>query len=370
MKRAKILVTPSAYKGSLSSNEVAQAIKAGLQKTNRQMDIKCLPLADGGDGTIDSIMTCLGGELNSVAVLGPLDNRINASWLVLDNWVLIELANCCGLATVINKPLQPLLAHTYGLGQVVSACLSIPYKKILIGLGGSASTDGGTGALAALGVKFLDANSKSLPLGGRFLSHLQSIDLSGLDKRLEQKEIEILTDVRSPLLGKDGAAAIFAPQKGANVQEVGLLENGLTRLAEVIVSITKSDLKDLPGCGAAGGTAFGLASLLKAKISPGFKKIAELIGLQEEIKNSDLVITAEGKLDSQSITGKATGELAYLCKNFSKPLIVFPALIKDGIRWEEFGICGVYPTAKSNKFSSCADITETVRERMVDCNHF
>lgn len=370
LKRAKVLVTPSAYKGSLSSTEVAQAIKAGLEMTNRPVDITCLPLADGGDGTLDSIMACLGGELHSLAVLGPLNNPVTANWLVLDNWILIELANCCGLATIINEPLKPLLAHTYGLGQLISACLSNPHKKILIGLGGSASTDGGSGALSALGVKFLDAKEKSLPLGGGFLSNLQSIDLDGLDKRLKQKEIEILTDVRSPLLGEEGASAIFAAQKGANIEEVGVLEKGLTRLAEVVQSAVQTDLKDLPGCGAAGGTAFGLTSLLKAKIFPGFAKIAELIGLQEEIKKSDLVITAEGQLDSQSVAGKATGELAFLCKNFSKPLIVFPALIEDKVRWEEFGISGVYPTAKTNEFSLPADIVETVRERMADCKYF
>ncbi len=349
---------------------MAQAIKTGLQKTNQQMDIKCLPLADGGDGTIDSIRACLGGELVAKEVLGPLNNPVNSFWLVLDDWVLIELANCSGLATVGNKQLQPLLTHTYGLGQLISACLSNPYKKILIGLGGSASTDGGTGALAALGAKFLDTKGQVLPLGGGPLLNLQSINLDQLDKRVYQKDIEILTDVRSPLLGKDGAAAIFAPQKGASSEEVSLLEHGLTKLAEVMTCVTKTALQDLPGMGSAGGTAFGLASMLKAKVVPGFKKIADLIGLQEEIKNSDLIITAEGKLDAQSLNGKASGELAHLCKKFSKPLFVFPALVEDKTCWEEFGIANIYPTAKNHSFSSSSDIIEAVRTRMNECKLF
>ncbi len=361
----KILIAPSAYKGSLTAMQVAAAIVEGFIAQMPTAQIKSMPLADGGDSTIEAIHTSLGGTIKEALVIGPLGKPVTAGWLILPDRIIIELAACCGLAMVKEQPLQPLHAHTCGLGEVISHCLSHSIEKIMIGLGGSASTDGGTGALAALGVKFLDGDNKSLPSGGGFLPQLQSIDLSCLDERIKHKQIELLTDVDSPLLGTKGAAAIFAPQKGANTEQVKILETGLTRLADVVQDLIASDLRNLPGTGAAGGTAFGLAGLLKARILPGFKTIAELIQLKTEIEKSDLVITAEGRLDYQSLSGKATGELAKMCKNLNKPLFVLPAALQDNIDWQSSGIKAVYTTAQENGQAESKDISNAARQLAV-----
>ena len=358
----KILVAPSAYKGYFSSLEIASAIKAALEQTHHSLEISCLPLADGGDGSIEAVYTTLGGHLYDLDVIGPLNKAVNAKWLLINDWAFVELANSCGMTTIKNKPLKPMTAHTYGLGQVIKACLTKSVSKMLIGLGGSASTDGGMGALSALGVKFFDYHGQILLPGGGSLGKLASIDMAGIDKRIKKTEIEILTDVNSTLLGSKGSAALFAAQKGATKNEVMLLETGLLRLSQVIEEIIDKNLKNVPGTGAAGGTAFGLASLTGAKIVSGFDKIASLIKLEEAIKHCDLIISGEGKLDSQFFMGKATGKLAYLCKKFAKPLVVFPALVEDKILWRELGIKAVYPTIRNNKISSLDNIKRTVKD--------
>jgi len=362
----KILIAPSAYKGSLSAGEIAAAISQGISDQVSGAQIESLPLADGGDGTIESLHSSLGGNIEKMSVQGPLGTPVTANWLFLPDKIIIELAQCCGLAMLQGERLQPLLAHTYGLGQVISYCLSHSRKKIIIGLGGSASTDGGTAALAALGIKFLDNNQKQLSFGGGFLTKLHSIDLSNLDTRLEQAEIEILTDVHSPLLGANGAAAVFAPQKGATSEEIKILEGGLTQLANVVQTTTNRDLRDVPGTGAAGGTAFGLASLLKANMLPGFKTIAGLIKLQNKIELSDLVITAEGKLDYQSMRGKATGELAQMCKILNKPLFVLPALVEDNIDWRSSGIKAIFTTAPATELAKSEDVIMAAQKLAIE----
>jgi glycerate kinase len=216
----------------------------------------------------------------------------------------------------------------------------------------------------ALGAKFLGSDGNTLPLGGGSLRHLHAIDLSALDKRLLTTKIEILSDVRSPLLGIDGAAAVFAPQKGANAQEVNILEQGLAKLAHSIEELHLTNYSEVAGSGAAGGTAFGLMTFSGAKIFPGFFEIAKLISLESKVRNCDLVITAEGKLDLQSFNGKATGELASVCKQLQKPLYVFPALIDENLLFkEQLGIESVYATAVG-KYSSYEDIVRSVHINM------
>jgi len=352
----KILIAPSAYKGSLNAGEIAAAIHQGLSNRMPGAQIQSLPLADGGDGTIEAIHSCLGGDIETMPAQGPLGKPVTACWLALPDKIIIELAQCCGLAMLQGQKLQPLVAHTYGLGQVISYCLSHSGKKIIIGLGGSASTDGGTAALSALGAKFLDSEGNQLPFGGGFLTKLHSIDLSQLYKHLDPKQIEVLTDVRSPLLGVDGAANVFAPQKGANAEQIKILEHGLSQLADVVQQKTHKDWRNIPGTGAAGGTAFGFASLLEINILPGFKTIAEIIQLQNKIEISDLVITAEGRLDYQSLSGKATGELAKMCKILNKPLFVLPASVQDNIDWRSSGIKAVFTTAPVNGLAKSEDV--------------
>ncbi len=357
-KEIKVLIAPSAYKGSLSAFEIAKAIGSGLATRIRSEQIKSMPLADGGDDTIATIHACLGGIIRPLSVSGPLNEPVNSCWLKTNDCAVVELASSCGLAT-IEGPLQPLLAHTYGLGETIRDCLSEPCNKIVIGLGGSASTDGGTGALTALGIKFLDAHKNALPFGGGYLRDLASINMSALDVRVLDKEIEILADVRSPLLGQKGAASIFGPQKGATKEEIEILELGLKQLANKVAKITHTDLRNVPGCGAAGGTAFGLASLLNGHIKSGFATLAKIMGLEQEISDADIVITAEGKLDTQSFQGKATGELAKLCKNIGKPLLVLPAVYDENIDWQAYGLAAVYKTAAIGQNATIESIART-----------
>ena len=360
MTTKRVLIAPSAYKGTLSPGELAKAICQGAADSNVQCLL--LPLADGGDGTIESINLAVGGQLKQVWVKGPLSQPVLASWLKLEQLSVIELASASGIALLEEERLDPLHAHTAGTGEVLAHCLSAGESNIVVTLGGSASTDGGTGALIALGAQFLDKQGNDLPLGGEALIDLYQCDLSGLQRWFGKARIRVATDVDSPLLGKSGAARIFAPQKGANDQQVALLEKGLTRLADVLEAVVGNFLRDKPGAGAAGGAAFGLAIGLGAEIIPGFSWIAEIVRLKEKIAACDLVITAEGKLDKQSLSGKATGELARMCASHNRPLWIIPALVESGIDWTRFGIERVVPAAQEGKIATANDVTRVSRQ--------
>ncbi len=311
----RILIVPDSFKGSAGALRVASHIEYGWQSIRPGDEIHSLPLADGGEGTLECIHRLKGGELFTSLVLGPDSQNVSASWLLLDDGsAIIELAQSSGLGLMSYK--DPLRAHTYGFGQLIrNAMENKATKKIVLALGGSASTDGGSGALRALGYKFLDANEVELPLGGRYLQDLSSID--GSDALLPpQGGVLLLTDVSNPLLGVTGAAQIFAPQKGATVQEVELLESALSQFAE----ITYGDV-EVPGSGSAGGTAYGLATLWSAEITSGSEYVTSLFNMSTLIDQADLVITGEGAIDSQTWDGKIVGRIAHLCKTAGKPLI-------------------------------------------------
>lgn len=331
-EQLQILVAPAAFKGTLSPFTVAQAIAGGITDAagDKQVSAVCVPLADGGDGTIETVHAVAGGTLVEQQVLDALGRPVNAFWLKLKDSALIELASICGLALLSAAPLAPLSAHTYGLGQMIARCFEAGMTAIDIALGGSASTDGGMGALRALGAAFFDDSGHELTrLGGGCLHLIRSVDLSDTRLLVKSAKLRLLTDVTSPLLGKHGAAAVFAPQKGASLEQVKELEIGLTNFADVLERQCNNRLRDLPGSGAAGGTAFGLAAALGCRIESGFAYVAEIAGLSEKIAASDLVITAEGKLDGQSMLGKVPGHLARLCRQQGKPLWVVAAAKSD-----------------------------------------
>jgi glycerate kinase len=353
----KILVAPTAYKGTLSPAEVAEAIAAGVRDAAGNADIVLAPVADGGDGTIESLHMARGGTVHKLAVRGPLSEPAQAAWLEINDLAVIELANASGLALVPPDRLRPLSAHTEGTGEVLAHCVASGVPNIVVAVGGSASTDGGTGALRSLGARFLDADGQDLGAGGGGLTRLHSCDLSGLNRWLNATCIRVATDVTNPLLGPAGAAGIFAPQKGADAEQVELLEAALGRLADVLESATGRRSRDLPGAGAAGGTAFGLACALGAEIIPGFRWIADLTQLEMKVKEADLIITGEGRLDRQSLSGKVIGELAAICRCHNKPLYVLPALAEDNVDWQNFGIAAVTPLATGSERISGKDIS-------------
>jgi glycerate kinase len=355
----RVLVAPSAYKGTFTPRQVADAIAVGIRAKNPAAEITFAPLADGGDGTIDVVHECLGGEFVKAEALDAIGRVHQTHWLNADGASFLELSTICGLALLGPAMRAPLLASTYGLGQVLKRCLECSPKKVFITVGGSASTDGGAGALQALGVRLLDKAGRELPRGGAALCQLESVDLTSICK--VDVPIEVLVDVSNPLLGPNGAAKVYSAQKGASAKQIEILEEGVTRLADRLEEAVGLKLRDQPGCGAAGGTAFGLAIGLGAGIVSGASTIAQLVGLEEKIENCDLVISAEGKFDQQSVMGKATGLLVELCKKHGRPLHLIAAIVDPEFKWQDHHVGHVVTCATLLRNAELGDIARAAQ---------
>jgi glycerate 2-kinase len=296
----RILVAPDSFKGSIGAAEAAAALASGWLNERPGDDLTCLPLADGGEGTLQVLAAAdAAARWHRSAVTGPDGRTVTGCWLDRGGVAFIELAQASGLP--LMTALDPLRAQTTGTGELIADALDAGAQRIVITLGGSASTDGGTGALAALGARFLDASGSELPAGGGALGRLASADLTAL-RRPPPGGVACLTDVRAPLLGPRGAAAVFGPQKGAGPAQVGLLEAGLARLAQVL-----GGDPDAEGAGAAGGTAYGFAASWGANITAGAAEICRVVGVDSQLRRSDLVLTGEGRYDASSDDGKITG---------------------------------------------------------------
>ncbi len=328
----KILVAPCAYKGTLQAPDLAKAIARGLRSNSRELEIVLAPVADGGDDTIACLQLALGGDFVYYTVSGPVSQPVKASYLSLGRLAVVELAQASGIAHLQKNQLAALRAHTFGTGQIIARAIEDGATSVAIMLGGSASTDGGSAVLAALGAKFYD-NAENAILtdgtvcGGGALLSIAHIDLAELRRKVAGVEFLIATDVTNPLLGSRGAAAIFAPQKGANCEEVAYLEKSLEHFASVLESACQSDKvwRSYAGAGAAGGAGFGLALGLGAQFTSGFHWFAEKTNLVEKLNWCDLVIVAEGCLDSQSLSGKASGEILKLARAAGKIVVALPA---------------------------------------------
>ncbi|MGN1442425.1 MAG: glycerate kinase [Acutalibacteraceae bacterium] len=300
----KILIAPDSFKGTLSSVEVCDIIGGVLKEKYPEAEIVKIPIADGGEGTSDAYYHIFGGEMITVKAESPLGNGIDATYALLkDKTAVIETAAASGIS--IEKENDALRTSTYGTGQLVLEALNKGAERIILGLGGSATTDGGMGFLSALGVRFLKADGSVISKGADDLAHIEAIDLSALDKRLQSTPLTVLCDVKNPLTGETGAAFVFAPQKGADKEQVKLLDNGLRKLAEVTAETLGKDFSSLPGAGAAGGMGFAAAAFLGAKLQSGIDCILDAAKFETLSENADLVITGEGKMDSQSLFGKA-----------------------------------------------------------------
>ncbi len=309
----RVVAAPDSFKGSIGAAAAAAALAAGWRSVRPGDEIVEIPLADGGEGTVDVLAAAVrGSRRRFAAVSGPGEARVTASWLEIPgNEHVIELAAAAGLTLL--RPLQPLRAHTYGVGELVGHALDAGARRVLIALGGSACTDGGSGALAALGARFLDDAGHELPRGGGALVRLARVDLRSLRPRPE-RGAACLTDVRAPLLGPAGAAVVFGPQKGAGPGDIDVLEAGLARLAHLL----RGD-PDAPGCGAAGGTGYGLAAGWGAALLRGAAEIAAIAGLPAALKHADLVITGEGQYDATSLSGKVAGTVLALASESGVP---------------------------------------------------
>ena len=299
----KIVIAPDSFKGTLSATEVCSVLSGCLKERYPDIEMIQIPVADGGEGTVEALLTAMGGEKIYCTVKSPLGSDITAYYgLLPDGTAVIEMAQASGIT--IEKENNALRASSYGTGQLILDAVNKGARDILIGIGGSATTDGGIGTVAALGGRFLDANKREVPLCGNGLSLIEKIDISGLDKRLRECNITVLCDVVNPLYGEKGAAFVFAPQKGASSDDIILLDDGLRNLARVSESTLGKDYSLCEGAGAAGGLGFALIAFLGARLTKGIEYILEKTDFTEKIQNADLIITGEGKLDIQSLMGK------------------------------------------------------------------
>ncbi|CDH07502.1 glycerate kinase I [Xenorhabdus bovienii str. oregonense] len=319
----KIVIAPDSFKESLSALQVAEAIEQGFREIFPQAAYIRLPMADGGEGTVESLVAATGGQIISCSVTDPLGQPVDAFFGLLGDGktAVIEMAAASGLHLVPMEQRNPLITTSYGTGELILAALEHGAQKLILGIGGSATNDGGAGMMQALGAQLWDGDCRILPLGGAALTRLESIDLSGLDPRLSQLEITVACDVNNPLCGELGASAIFGPQKGATPEMVKALDSALHHYGMKIESLTDKKVIDVAGTGAAGGMGASLLGCLGAKLQSGIEIVISTLKLEEAIQGADLVITGEGRMDSQTIQGKTPIGVARVAKKFGIPTI-------------------------------------------------
>lgn len=316
--RPTVVLASDSFKGSMTSQEVGSAVRAGILEVRPDARVVVVPVADGGEGTVAAVLAA-GFQPVSAPVCGPMGEPGTATLArhASSGTVVVELADACGLGRVAGGALRPLEASSRGLGEAIGAALGLRPRMLVVGVGGSASTDGGAGMLSALGARVLDDNGTVLPDGGGALSRAARLDLSGLDPRLLAVELVLAADVTSPLLGPRGAAAVFGPQKGAAPGDVAVLERGLATWAELV----GPGCRGMPGAGAAGGVGFALLSVLSATHRSGVDVVLDLVGLDRTVEHSDLVVTGEGSLDAQTASGKAAVGVARRARAAGVPAV-------------------------------------------------
>ncbi|MDO4273839.1 MAG: glycerate kinase [Eubacteriales bacterium] len=327
----KLLLASDSYKGSLSTMQVAEQIKKGVRKVYADAEFMCVPVADGGEGTVEAMVSSLGGEYRTVVVTAPNGKKIEAVYGVLPGKkIVIEMAAASGLPLIPAKERDVMSATTYGTGELIRAALDEDCSQIYIGIGGSATNDGGLGMAQALGYSFLDKDGREIGFGGKELCRVETIDTSKVDKRLKGREIIVMCDVINPLCGELGAAAVYGPQKGATPEQILELDRGLKHFAEVIKEQMGMELENMRGAGAAGGLGAGLVAFAGAKIKSGIDAILEVAGFEEKLKWADIVITGEGKIDRQSAFGKVISGISKMAKDKDIPVVAVSGSIEYG----------------------------------------
>jgi glycerate kinase len=346
----KIVIAPDSYKESLSAVEVAQAIEKGFREIFPDAEYISVPVADGGEGTVDAMIGATQGSKMTATVTGPLGEAVTACWGMSGDGktAFIEMAEASGLALVPVDKRNPLVTTSRGTGELILRALDNGARNIIIGIGGSATNDGGAGMVQALGAKLVDATGKEISPGGGSLLSLNSIDISGMDERLESCVINVACDVTNPLIGDNGASRIFGPQKGADEATIVELDNNLTHFADVIKKHLRIDVRNAPGAGAAGGMGAALMAFLGADLRSGIEIVIEALNLEEHIHDCSLVVTGEGRMDSQSIRGKVPVGVAAVAKKYRKPVIgIAGALTSDVAVVHQYGIDAVFSVLNS-----------------------
>ncbi len=371
-----ILIAPDSFKGSLSAAEFCRIAATQIQAVRPDADLRLMPLADGGEGSIDAILTHVKGKLNTLAVHDALGKTIAAQYAVLETLpqdfnalsnsspsnsskasaaqlkqtAVIEMARACGLPLIATEKRNPMQASSFGTGELINDALNKGCRQLIIALGGSATNDGGTGMLQALGARFLDTDQQEIQACGETLININSIDLSNFDSRLKECDIIIAGDVTNPLLGTQGATMTFGAQKGADKVMLGKLEQGMSHFARLTSALMKNNYIHSPGAGAAGGMGFALLAYCHARMKSGFEIIAEMTDLDGMFKSTisrpELIITGEGRFDSQSLQGKLISRLSERADQYNIPIIVFCGQVGDDLKVHElsnnmrvFSIC-------------------------------
>lgn len=362
----KIVIAPDSFKESLTALAVAEAIGEGFRRILPQAQYRLVPMADGGEGLVQSIVDATQGEKFSTQVTAPLGNKVSASWGMTGDGrsAVIEMAEASGLHLVPTDKRNPLISTSYGTGELISTALDKGLRRIILGIGGSATNDGGVGMLQALGAKFVDKTGKSLSFGGAALADLAQIDMSGLDPRLQETRIEVACDVDNPLCGEHGASAVFGAQKGATKADIQRLDAVLRHFAEQVQAQLGIDIQTPKGAGAAGGMGGGLMLLPQVRLRSGVQMVIEAVDLAAAIADADIVVTGEGRMDGQSVHGKTPIGVAKLAKSAGKPVIaIVGSLREDYPAVYEAGIDAVFPIIR--QINSLENTLQAGRENLI-----
>jgi len=329
----RIVIAPDSFKECLSATQVAFAISEGIKRIVPEAEIVCIPVADGGEGTVKALVTTTSGRIIPTPSVDALNRPIESFYGILGDGktAVIEMAAASGLELIAPAERNPIVSSTFGTGLLLNAAMEAGFTELILGIGGSATNDGGAGMAQALGFKLLDKNDNPIGLGGGSLGELHKIDSSKVHPMLRKVKITVACDVQNPLLGPSGATHIYGPQKGATPEMLETLEKNMTRFAQVLSQEFGIDYSNIPGAGAAGGLGAGLMAFCKAEIIPGFTLISKLTHLEEHIQNASLVFTAEGRIDAQTAFGKTISGVAQLGKKHQVPVIALAGMVEGGI---------------------------------------
>ncbi len=343
-----IIIAPDKFKDSMTAGKAAKSIARGIKAVFPHAKLTLLPLSDGGEGLVEALVDAANGSIQTETVTGPLGSKVKAQWGIIKNnkTAVIEMASASGLSLLPEELRNPSLTTTYGTGELIKAALDRNCSELIIGIGGSATNDGGAGMARALGVKFLDESGENLNNGGAELSRLNKIDISGIDARLQGKDIKVACDVSNPLTGPHGASYVYGPQKGATPKMVEQLELSLTNFARVVKIDLGVNIDSVPGAGAAGGLGAGLIAFLGAKLHSGIDLVLDTIEIDKFLPKCTLLITGEGKLDSQSVYGKAPIGAARKARKYNVPVLAIAGSLEGSLdKFHKEGISASFAIA-------------------------
>ena len=328
----KIVVAPDSFKGNLTSMEVADFVEAGIRKADERIEVVKIPVADGGEGSVAAMVAAAGGEIRHVRVTGPLGEPVEAFWGLLSDGktAVIEMAAAAGLHLVPEALRNPMETTTWGVGQLLLDALNAGVRRVIMCIGGSATNDAGTGMMQALGVRFLDNGGHLLGRGGKILSDIRQVDVSGMDPRISRIEMMAACDVTNPLFGPRGAAYVYGPQKGASVEMTRQLDEGLRSFSEAMRLSLGIDVAEVPGAGAAGGLGAALLAFCQARLMPGIDVVIEAADFAGKVRDADLLITGEGRTDGQTAFGKVPVGLAMVAKQYGVPVVCLSGGLAEG----------------------------------------